>query len=60
MDLSTEDRIELYRKEIERHTPPMSHHDIFMNDVFQFLLKSALEQKAFEDGSGGTTVQETG
>ncbi|MES9936377.1 MAG: hypothetical protein ABW089_02265 [Sedimenticola sp.] len=54
--MSTDDRIELYRKEIERHTPAKTQHDIFMSDVFEFLLNSALEQKRYEEDSGDPSL----
>ncbi|MET0101350.1 MAG: hypothetical protein ABW090_04880 [Sedimenticola sp.] len=56
MEMSTDDRIELYRKEIERHTPAKTQHDIFMSDVFEFLLNSALEQKRYEEDSGDPSL----
>ncbi|MES9871785.1 MAG: hypothetical protein ABW162_02850 [Candidatus Sedimenticola sp. PURPLELP] len=60
MDMSTDDRIRLYQNEIERHTPPRTKHDIFMSDVFKFLLNSAKEQKQFEQNNQPATAQEAG
>jgi hypothetical protein len=44
MDMSTEERINLYRNEIQKRTPPVDKHDSFMLKVYQTLLDSALEE----------------
>ncbi len=44
MEMSTEERINLYRNEIQKRTPPVDKHDSFMLKVYQTLLDSALEE----------------
>ena len=42
-EMTAEERINLYRNEITKRTPPVDKHDSFMLKVYQTLLDSALE-----------------
>ncbi len=51
-NMTTTDRLEFYKAEIDRRTPPQSSHDKFMLDIYSKLLEAAEEQARSDNDSG--------